>query len=244
MKNTILYYLLLFALFNVLTVSCSDKKSATISKTYNIQKDFTPTSFILPYELPQKSPTYPWNTCHPRFLSLTKYSFQCSGTNPEADIPLHQKCLGTLHHGLPLVNGKEYIYPRLIDLLNFLQKENKEKIIVIRGHICPKIFSLLDTQEQHEKYLIGAMVKVSSQINWEKNLSPLVKKFYDKKKEEDPLYEIENSPYAITFINQEFKFIIHPSSLTNIMEIEVLYDKEKDSPIKFTEKDIQNYLRY
>lgn len=244
MKTNILYYPFLFALFNFLAISCSDKKSTTISKTYDIQKDFTPTNFILPYELPQKKPTYPWNTCYPRFLSLTKYSFQCPGTNPEANIPLHQKCLGALHHGLPLVNGKEYIYPRLIDLLNFLQKENKEKIMVIRGHLCPKAFSLLDPKEQHEKYLIGAMVKVSSQVNWEKNLSTLVKKFYDKKKEEDPLYEIGSSTYPITFINQEFKFIIYPSLLTNIMEIEVLYDKEKDSRINFTEEDIQNYLRY
>lgn len=228
----------------ILNTSCSHKKSPMTAKTYNIHKDFIPNDFVLPQESSQKNPTYQWEKQYPSFPSFTKYSLRCPGTNTEQNVLPHKKCLGALHHGLPLYNGKEYIYPKLIALLNFLQIENNEKIIIIRGHVCPKVFSLLNTQEQNTKYLIGAIVKISSKINWEKKLPSLIKKFYDNKKEEDPLYEIKSPDYPIIFVNKEFKFIIHKPLIINSMEIEVLYDKEKDLLIKFDLEDAQNYLHY
>ncbi len=244
MQINIFNFVLLLLLFNFLNSSCSRKNPSITSKTYNIHKNFVPNDFVIPQELPQKKPSYQWEKQHSPLPSFTKYSFRCTGTNQEENIPSYKKCLGTLQHGLPLYNGKEYIYPRLIDLLNFLQKENNEKISIIRGHLCPKVFALLDIKEQNNKYLIGAIVKISSKINWEQNLPFLIKKFYEKKKEENPLQEINNSNYPIIFTNNEFKFIIYKPLTTNIMEIEVLYDKEKDLTINFTIEDAQNYLHY
>lgn len=117
----------------------------------------------------QTLPFYPWKVKtignYPR---ITKEHFRCKGkcTNPDklieqAGSPFYvQDCAGTEQHSLPLREQKEFIYPILINLLNFLQASEKKPVIVTSGHRCPdhNRYSDSSTKNQYSKHLIGAEV--------------------------------------------------------------------------------------
>lgn len=96
---------------------------------------------------PQKSAVelYPWEVKAQALVpTLTKEYFRCkgNGVNPlkivhkaDAEVPLSD-CSGIEEHSLPIREGKEFIYPILIQLLNAIQAQTGRKVVITTGHRC------------------------------------------------------------------------------------------------------------
>ena len=118
---------------------------------------------------PKKRTPYPWEHKHiGSHLRITKEFFRCRGNPLNPPIQLHQEtkalyhldCGGIDSHSLPIKDGKEFIYPILIDLLNFVQEKTGKKVIITCGHRCPNhnLYADPSKRARSSKHLIGAEV--------------------------------------------------------------------------------------
>lgn len=214
---------------------------------------------------------YPWeSTLGGDFALITKEFFRCRG---DAAHPSYEKgkervfdCPGSIKHSLPLKDKQEYIYPILIELLNYVQKELHAQVIITCGHRCPQHNRYSDPSEynQTSKHMLGAEVD-----------------FYVKGYEHQPLKVVEaimgyyNQP---KFKNHELykKFLRYNKRDVNVttapwfneeifiklyqsqegrdgdnqhsypyISIQVRYDSETQSKVNYSWKQaFNNYLRY
>jgi hypothetical protein len=129
------------------------------------------------FQLPQPTPRSrgPVPSCalngtgsqqHPR---ITKEFFRCRGssTHPirsckeaSGDTVQLLDCTGPAGHGLPLRDGNEFVYPILIDLLNYVQDQTGKRVVITSGHRCPAHARYIDPRpsSQTTRHLIGAAV--------------------------------------------------------------------------------------
>lgn len=112
---------------------------------------------------------YPWEenkqSDYPR---ITKDFFRCRGSllNPvhmvqkDKEIARFFDCGGSQKHSLPLRDEKEFIYPILIDLLNYIQTKTGKRVVVTCGHCCPDHNAFLDPSPSNyaSKHMLGAEV--------------------------------------------------------------------------------------
>lgn len=124
------------------------KRNAKGERIYRSHKDF-----FAPLSTPEHTPRapYPWEVQN--FLPrITRDYFRCKGTLDPSD------CRGS--HGLPILRGKEGVYPVLLDLLNYVQEKTHRKVILTCGHRCPIHNALADPAKENEtsKHQIGAEV--------------------------------------------------------------------------------------
>lgn len=111
---------------------------------------------------------YPWES-DANLPKITKEFFRCKGTplnpptldfaDPTKPITLSD-CEGYSRHGLPIIHGKENVYPILIDILNFVQKKTGKRVIITCGHRCPCHNAYADPSKENRvsKHQIGAEV--------------------------------------------------------------------------------------
>ncbi|MCH1429332.1 MAG: hypothetical protein L7U87_01100 [Chlamydiales bacterium] len=119
---------------------------------------------------PQVIQPYPWESKSiGTFPRITKDFFQCKGSydspieiikQGDKDPIRHQDCGGIFEHTLPVKNGKEFIYPILIDLLNYLQEHFEKPVEITCGHRCPAHNTYADSRKFNlaSKHQIGAEV--------------------------------------------------------------------------------------
>lgn len=106
---------------------------------------------------------YPWES-EAKLPRITKDFFRCKGNplNPvlEDSSGRLADCDGYTRHGLPIIHGKEGVYPILIDLLNFVQKKTGKRVIITCGHRCPAHNTYSDPSKENRtsKHQIGAEV--------------------------------------------------------------------------------------
>ncbi len=111
---------------------------------------------------------YPWES-PVHFPRITKEFFRCKGNplNPplletvSEDCPgPYLDCSGCSRHGLPVIHGKEGVYPILLDLLNYLQKKTGRRVVITSGHRCPAHNTYADASKENRtsKHQIGAEV--------------------------------------------------------------------------------------
>ena len=123
---------------------------------------------VAPMEVKKRAP-YPWEKRRVgSHLRITKEFFRCNGgvlsppiqIHRQGDFIYHLDCGGIERHSLPLRNGEEFIYPILIDLLNYLQETLDRKVIITCGHRCPthNLYADPSKKGQTSKHLIGAEV--------------------------------------------------------------------------------------
>ncbi len=113
---------------------------------------------------------YPWE---PKSLSvdkkITKEFFRCRGSFSNSNKSLIDEsrdkttvadCSGMEKHGLPYRDEKEFIYPALIELLNYLQEKMGKRVVITTGHRCPthNTFADRSKKNQYSKHQIGAEV--------------------------------------------------------------------------------------
>ena len=113
---------------------------------------------------------YPWEMAYiGKHAKITKEYFRCKGSSlnpPHIDHKDPSRpanyfdCGGSQKHSLPIKEEKEYIYPILIDLLNYAQAKTGCKAVITCGHRCPVHNAYADNSayNQNSKHMIGAEV--------------------------------------------------------------------------------------
>lgn len=122
---------------------------------------------LYPISPPSHTPrnTYPWES-ETNLPRITKDFFRCKGSplnppliDPAEPTPLTD-CEGSTRHGLPIIRGKETVYPILIELLNYVQKKTGKRVVITCGHRCPahNIYSDPSKENRTSKHQIGGEV--------------------------------------------------------------------------------------
>lgn len=147
---------------------------------------------------------YPWESHSSH--KITKEYLRCKGSSLNPPKIVQQKtetvrffdCGGAEKHSLPLRNNKEFIYPILIDLLNYIQDKSGKKVVITSGHRCPEHNTYVDpsTENQSSKHLIGAEVSFYVQ-GWEEKPEQVIQLIQT--------YYLETPKYAGLKDFQEFK---------------------------------------
>jgi len=138
-------------------------------------------------------PQYPWEIGeHSPHTRITKDYFRCNGSalNPprqQGNTRLDD-CGGFNSHSLPIHDGKEFIYPILIELLNHLQEVTQHKVVITCGHRCPKhhFYARIGGQSRYSKHMMGAEVAfyVAGMEDQPEKIVELLQKFYAQESSE------------------------------------------------------------
>ena len=163
-KTPLLFWLFLFSCSG-LEKSESDQAKRENAKAECIYRKAEEKLFTFPEPKHRERELYPWEdpdgTLYPKII---KEFFRCKGTlsNPcqiNEGRPLYD-CEGFEKHSLPIYNDQEFIYPILPDLLNFIQRKTKKRVVITCGHRCPvhNVYSDPGKANQTSKHLIGAEV--------------------------------------------------------------------------------------
>ena len=167
-------------------------------------------SFQLPKITLNSPPSYPWDKKRVgTFPRISKEYFRCKGnhlnpvlfsysSNGEEQPPTRiQDCSGSAHSlpisldedPLAISQEKEFIYPILIKLLNYIQEKTEKQVIITCGHRCPKHNTYSDTSKQnrYSKHMIGAEVDfyIQGLENYPQNIVNLLMKYF----KENPEYK-------------------------------------------------------
>lgn len=141
------------------------------------------------FDLPPKlaRPHYPWQLAlSSPYPPITKEFFRCQGSyfNPErfeGDKVL-EDCGGVDAHSLPLYDGKEFIFPILISLLNTIQAETGKRVVITSGHRCPVHNAYIDITHEAKtsKHMIGAEVSfyVEGMETTPEKILPIIFNYY------------------------------------------------------------------
>lgn len=268
---------LFFLLISFLVFGCSseDKKNPkqNLHGEY-IYRFSTDCHFTPPPPLPCKKNYYPWDHFyagkHPR---ITKDFFRCKG-NPQNPVVTQEKdgkilnyyrdCCGGERHGLPLRNEKEFIYPCLLELLNYLQETTGKKVIVTSGHRCPlhNLYCDFSSSNASSKHMMGAEVDfyVEGLEQEPQTVVALLQRFYQEHYPEKKEYltferyqknglNVSTPPWYnkeifIKLYTQTEGRNIDNSHPYPYIGIQVRYDKERNKPVTFDAKQAGHYLRH
>lgn len=176
------------------------------SKKIEIRKKNAKAEYILRHEntyfFPIFTPTakerdlYPWEEGTTANLQkITKEFFRCRGSSlhlpvsDESDSDkslVYKDCAGGLSHSLPIIHGKEGVYPVLIEILNYIQQKTEKKVIITCGHRCVLHNKYSDNSRSNNssKHQIGAEVDfyVQTLEHHPMDVIDLIFKFYKEKK--------------------------------------------------------------
>ncbi len=234
MSNKSIFFLCLIILF-----SCSSQKEDKIKKK-NAKAEYiyrhNDNSFA-PIVIPTRKDieNYPWEEGKVGNLSkISKEFFRCKGSllNPDKydetdpdDIKSYKDCEGSSKHSLPLMDNKEQIYPVMIDILNYIQRMTKKRVVVTCGHRCPTHNKYADNSKLNRtsKHMIGAEVDFYVQGYEERTLEivELIFQFYKDKK------QYKNNPEFINFTNYENETDVSTLPWMNKEVFVKLYQKEE-----------------
>ena len=217
---------------------------------------------------------YPWEgKMVGNFPRITKEFFRCKGSalNPlrvdvqeDGELVKYQDCNG--RHSLPLNEGKEFIYPILIDLLNDVQKKTGKRVVITSGHRCPKHNAYSDPSKYNRtsKHMIGAEVAfyVQGLEGSPEVIMDLLRSFYKESSlyknkveyEEFSNYDGPTNVTAIPVRNKEVYIKVfnkeegrdfdnrHPHSYVSI---QVRHDREEGKSVFYTwNKAYNHYFRW
>ncbi len=223
-----------------------------------------------PAHTPRSS--YPWES-ETNLPRITKDFFRCKGTplnpplvdatDPAKPTPLAD-CEGCNRHGLPIIRGKETVYPILTELLNYVQKKTGKRVIITCGHRCPVHNTYADPSNQNKmsKHQLGAEVDFYVQGMEERPqeiVGILMQYFqenpsYKKDKESQEFKQLTESSLAIyPWVNKEILIALYQKTEGRdadnrhphpYLSIQVRYDREaKEKVIYNWAKAHQGYPR-
>lgn len=257
-----------------LFTSCSQNDSSpTSAKGEYIYRRQNDPKLVVPKPQPVSIAPYSWeSTLKGNIPKITKDFFRCKGSslNPvhlvqEKEGPVRYfDCGGAEKHSLPLRNNKEFIYPILIDLLNYIQTKTNKRVVITSGHRCPDHNTYVDASKnnQHSKHMIGAEVSfyVQGMENQPEKIINLLQKYFtekhqDKEFTEFKRYQKTDVDVAIApWYNKEVFIKLyqkkegrnfdnrHPYSY---ISIQVRYDTETKEKVIYTwDSAFHNFLRH
>ncbi len=259
MKNIVLFSAVFLLFF-----SCSSLEK---SKKYEIKKKNAKAEFILrkssqfsslPPPAIQKREPYSWEDEKlENILPITKSFFRCKGS--KLSVPLkdgketYYDCEG--NHSLPIVHGKEDVYPVLIELLNFIQDKTKKRVIITSAHRCKSHNLYVDRSHTNSLHQIGAEVDfyVDGLEDRPMDVLNLVFQFYKEKKgyrgkkEYEQFVRMEKEPVLSTpaWINREIIARLYKKNegrnrdnkhLFPYIAIQVKYDRDLKEEVVYSPK--------
>lgn len=219
----------------------------------------------------KKMPTYCWQEQYSgKFPRITKEFFRCRGNplNPpivqkkEGKDPVYYRdCSGCEHHGLPLREGKEFVYPILPELLNFLQEKTGKRVIITSGHRCREHNAYCDSSAANfgSKHMIGAEVDFyiqGMQKEPEKVIALLQSYYSGKEKELATFQRYDKEAVSIAtppWYNKEIFIKLFRENEGRdsdnahgfpYISIQVRFDRDLNAKVTFEEAQSRNYLRY
>jgi hypothetical protein len=274
-KNGIAAICLLLSLF-----SCSENPQSI--KKQNVKGESVFRShlthlFIPPPPRPKQKAPYPWQE---RFLGkyprISKEFFRCKGNpaNPvivkkndeKKDAVYYRDCGGCERHGLPLRDGKEFVYPCLIDLLNYCQEKTGKKVVITTGHRCRDHNTYCDPTPANfgSKHMMGAEVDfyIEGMQQQTETLISVIQQYYAEKEpykghkeyEKFERYQKEGMNVSTPpWFNKEIFVKLYSATegrdIDNqhpypYLSIQVRYDRERDQKVSYDDVAAKNYLRY
>lgn len=189
---------------------------------------------------------YPWEN-ETDFPIITMNTLRCRGDISHKkrikDKNEYEDCGGMYHHGLPYVDGQEFVYPVLISLLNKVQNAFNKKVVVTSGHRCPKHNSYLTLgSSKISKYMIGAKVDFyveGLEESYEQVIDRIVHLYEGEKEEYSRFKKITGEKNITSWRNKEIvitasydgehKILLnknHP-----VISIEVRYDRDRNERV-------------
>lgn len=274
-KNRFLAFLSVLLISVSCTGSLEETEYQKIRNQNQVEKAVTRLSsdHLLAFETPKEKSreAYPWEkTSFEKYPLITKEFFRCKGSSENSSYLYNTErifdCNGSARHSLPLKDGKEFIYPVLIDILNHLQEKLDAKVVVTCGHRCPQHNRFSDHSEfnRTSKHMLGAEVDfyVEGFEKEPKKIVDAIMSYYTK-------HEYENKPEYQDFkrytkknlnvatnpwFNHEIfikLYLSHEgrdkdnSHSYPYISIQVRNDSEENEQVSYTwQKAFYNYLRY
>jgi len=206
---------------------------------------------------------YPWEGRFAgRLPTITKEYFRCRGSslNPQrtleidGEIKRFHDCYGPERHSLPVRGGKEFIYPILPELINFIQQQTQKRAVITCGHRCPKHHAYVDPSKgaRTSKHMIGAAAAfyIEGMEREPEKAVALIQKYYREKFPDDPAYSkfrrYEKSDTGVStrpWMNKEIYIKLYkPHEGRNFdnrhpypyIELQVRHDRETGKPVSYS----------
>ena len=213
---------------------------------------------------------YPWEEVYMgNLLKINKEYFRCKGSDINPPIKAEGgkeeilDCGGLDKHGLPFHEKGEYVYPVLIELLNYLQEKSGMPVVITTGHRCPQHNRYADRSKvmQSSKHQIGAEVDFYIEGYEEKPLEVVkwIMDYYQQSAniEDNRFFRCQKNPENLKhpgWYNKESLLRIHEKNEGRDFDnrhpypyitIEVRFDSQKNEPVNFDwDKAIKGYLRH
>ena len=223
---------------------------------------------------PQMRESYPWEDKYicglPR---ITKEFFSCKGnplnpvviqTSEGKDPVRYFDCPGGHKHGLPLREGREFVYPCLLELLNYLQEKTSKRVVITCGHSCPKhnTYSDYSPYNWNSKHMLGAEVDfyIEGLEKEPLTLLTLIQQYYSENfpgsSEYTSFHRFEKEGVNVStppwynkeifiklYLEHEGRDIDNQHSHP-YLSLQVRHDRAVDAKVLFDQKQAQNYLRH
>lgn len=218
---------------------------------------------------------YPWEVGYTgKYPPITKEAFRCKGSskNPpkskEGEVTtLIHDCGGLHSHSLPTRGKKEFVYPILLDLLNYIQLKTNCQVIVTCGHRCPAHHSYVDPSvyNMSSKHMIGAEVDfyVKGMENKISEVIDLITQYYKEtecykgRSEYEKFARLESAKVDVAtapWYNKEVLIKLYQKNEGRDLEnthphpylsLQVRFDREKNEKVLYSwDKAFNGYMRY
>ncbi len=209
-----------------------------------IKRLYRETKLYLPPLLANPLPLYPWDKTDRHGLRrITLEDFRCRG-NKQNLMYLEKghayfDCRGKLSHSLPVRQGKEFIYPHLIELLNFIQDSLGKKVYVIQGHCCPQHYGYANRSKSFpcNKYMVGAACDfyvASLEYEPEVGLKSLAQ-YYSPSAMLSSLVVYKNAYIKAQVHDGSYHALLHP-----YLSVQILYDPSLQEGVSLDWKGAYN----
>ena len=148
--------------------------------------------------------------------AITKEYFRCKGSISNPPVMLNEKtsnekyhydCGGFDEHSLPVKEEKEFVFPALVEILNYVQKKAMKKVVITCAYRCPKHNLYAESQATKSKHLVGAEVDFYVQgLEYNpKEVISILKQYYEEKVAQFGLLQSKSALDTVTYENKEVK---------------------------------------
>lgn len=258
----------------LLLSSCKgeDEKAVSSVRAEPVVRKSSQIEFALKAPVQKRRAAYPWeHKLSGKHTKITKEHFRCKGSfaspirtvvGKNGETARYFDCGGVDRHSLYVKEGKEFIYPVLLDLLNYIQTKSGHKVIVTSGYRCPDHNTYVDPSPQNaaSKHMIGAAVTFYVQGLEADKVMPLITKFYQERyPDQKEFIEFERYNKSDTDVttapwkNKElFIKLYKPGEGRNpdnshpfaYLALQVRYDLAREQKVVFTwDEAFRSYLR-
>jgi hypothetical protein len=159
------YFIVL--IFCLCVTGCKREESSSFTGEYIYREKGESRLALNP---PQKKvfERYPWQKAERLYPLITKEHFRCKGCTTNVAkmisrggaIELCRDCDGMDGHTLPIRDEKEFVYPKLLEILNAIQDKFSLPVRITSGHRCQEHQHYITEGlgSRFSKHLIGAAV--------------------------------------------------------------------------------------